>query len=359
MQMLKITKKRTFENLDSNNPYHQKVVGVIDEWTKTKQIIVSTSGSTGEPKQIQLEENQVKTSIRQTQKAFSLTSETIGFCCLSVEFIAGKLMLLRAWEIGYEVCIVEPSSNPFIVLNKKEINYLLSNQTHLFFAFVPLQLTAIFTDNHSVEIINNTKTIVVGGAKINEQLIEKIQSINTPVFATYGMTETVTHVAIRRENGEQKSNYFTTLEGIEIRKNLVNCLEIKGLTTKNNWLTTTDLVEIYDKNSFELLGRIDNIINSGGIKISLEKVEDSIEKILKKLQINTPFFCYGQPDEKLGQRLVLYIEIKKTDEILHQIEIGLKDLPKFEQPKKIHLLSQFFWTKSGKIDKLKTSHVFH
>lgn len=356
--MLFISSDETVINTSPNNPYYKKALELREKWfSEATEFKIHTSGSTGKPKEIILTRNQIKASISQTQKAFNLLAGDTAFCCLNIEYIAGMLMLFRAFEIGMDVLIIEPSATPFETLGNQQ--YLLqSSKGNNFFAFVPLQIENILEKNP--EALLTAKAIIVGGASINEATFEKIQQITKPIYATYGMTETVTHIAIKRLNGVEKTDYFEVLEGIEIKTDERNCLQIKSQTTNNEWITTNDIVELIDDSKFSLVGRADNIINSGGVKIQLENVEKEIETALKSNAIHTRFFCYGIADEKLGQKLILVFEAEnevkvKNDEIL---EILKQKLSKFEVPKEIYWIKQFAETLTNKIDKNKTVNEF-
>jgi o-succinylbenzoate---CoA ligase len=265
--------------------------------------------------------------------------------CLNVEYIAGMMMLVRGMVLGLKLTIIEPSGNPF---------QELENTIFDFYAFVPLQLENILNEEKNVAILNQAKAIIVGGAAVNEVLEQKIQQLNVPTFSTYGMTETVSHIAIRRLNGENKSEHFKVLESVKIGLDDRNCLNIISESSNNKLVQTNDIVEIVSKKEFRLIGRFDNIINSGGVKIQLEKVEKAIEK---EIQIFNPkrYFAYGIPDEKLGQKLVLVVETDIFDEKLKEVFLSKIKLilPKYEIPKEIIFIKSFQETPTGKIDKKK------
>lgn len=357
-EMLFISSDGTIINTSSNNPYYKKALELREKWfSEAENFTIHTSGSTGKPKEIILTRSQIKASISQTQKAFNLVEGDTAFCCLNIEYIAGMLMLFRAFEIGMDVLVVEPSSNPFESLGNQQ--YLLqSSKGNNFFAFVPLQIENILEKNP--ESLLTAKAIIVGGASVNETTLEKIQQISKPIYATYGMTETVTHIAIKQLNGVEKTDYFEILEGIEIKTDSRNCIQIKGQTTNNEWITTNDVVELINEKQFKLIGRADNIINSGGVKIQLEKVENVVEKILHEKLINQRFFCFGILDEKLGQKLVLIIEGETQSESNNtEIITALSQkLPKFEVPKEIFWIERFIETPTNKIDKNRIINEF-
>ena len=324
--------------------YEQKAVDFCQKWLAGQQeFILKTSGSTGEPKPIILTRNQMIASAKLTGKTFGLQAGDKALVCLNVEYIAGIMMLVRGIELGLKFTVVEPSGNPF---------QMIKNPVFDFYAFVPLQMQTLLKNEKNKKILNCAKAIIIGGAAINEVLENEIQSLEVPVYSTYGMTETVSHIAIRRMNGSNKSNNFQVLENVKIGLDERNCLNIVAEASNNELIQTNDIVEILNGNEFKLMGRFDNIINSGGVKIQLEKVEKLIENEIKLLTLNR-FFAYGIPDDKLGQKLVLIVE---GEEVKSEIkELFFKNihaiLSKYEVPKEIYFVKSFVETQTGKIDK--------
>ncbi len=361
--MVFLEKDGTYINTDSSNKYYDKVLIFKRLWESGQEIFeIQTSGSTGKPKNISLTRKQMITSAKMTAQAFDLKEGDTVFCCLNIEYIAGMMMLVRAFEIGMDLIVVEPSSNPFVGI-EKHLYLLMSNRGKNFIGFVPLQIQTILEETPQfIEILNAAKSIIIGGASVNDSLLEKIQKINSPVFATYGMTETITHIAIKRLNGRNKDDFFNTISGVNIKLNKQNCLMIQSKSIDNEWITTNDVAEIVNSSSFILHGRLDNVINSGGVKIQLEKIEKVGEGILGKLQLNGRYFAYSLPDEKLGERLILVIEneISSTQDFI-KIDIikAFKEiLPKFEVPKEVFFVKKMIETPTGKIDKIKTINAF-
>lgn len=324
--------------------YEQKVIDFCQKWLAGHtEFITTTSGSTGEPKPIILTRNQMIASAKLTGKTFGLQEGDRALVCLNVDYIAGMMMLVRGIELGLKLTIVEPSGNPFQTIN---------NQVFDFHAFVPLQMQNLLENKNNMLILNSAKAIIVGGAAVNEVLENAIQNLEVPVYSTYGMTETVSHIAIRRINGMNKSNNFQVLKGVKIGLDQRNCLNIIAEASNNELIQTNDIVEIMNENEFQLLGRLDNIINSGGVKIQLEKVEKLIENEIKILNPKR-YFTYGIPDDKLGQKLVLIVEGEKVEsEIKTLFFKNIQSiLSKFEIPKDVYFVKNFVETQTGKIDK--------
>ena len=357
----------TYINTNSSNAYYDKVLIFKHLWESGQEnFTIQTSGSTGTPKQITLTRKQLVASAKMTAKAFDLQAGDTAFCCLNIEYIAGMMMLIRAFEVGMNLIVVEPSANPFLGI-EKHLYLLSTNRGRNFFAFVPLQIQTILEQTPKfVEILNSAKVIIIGGASVNESIIEKIQKIYRPVYATYGMTETITHIAIKRLNGSAKDDFFNTLAGVYIKLNEDSCLMIKSKSVGNQWITTNDVAEIINESSFVLHGRIDNVINSGGVKIQLEKIEKVGEGILEKMQLVGRYFVFSLPDEKLGERMIFVLEKTNEKELASKVDATKVDilrafkeiLPKFEVPKEVFFVEKIVETPTGKIDKIKTINAY-
>jgi len=312
----------------------------LESWfSKSDVIIVKTSGSTGTPKSISLQKEFVINSAKATGAFFDLQENTTALLCLPIQYIAGKLMLIRALTLGWKLDIIESNSNPLKTVEKQ----------YDFTAMVPLQL------QNSISKIHLIKKLIVGGGVVSSALQEKLQTVSTNVFATYGMTETITHIAVKKLNhsdsfGEKMSrlDFYQTLPNITIYKDERNCLVIEAPKVADEIIFTNDVIELVSDRHFKWLGRFDNVINSGGVKLHPEKIEEKLAKI-----ISTRFFVIGIPDEKLGEKLILFIEGNHKEMSFENI-----DLTKFEIPKEIYFLNQFIETASGKIKRKKTFDFF-
>ena len=334
-----------FQNLPiPTSEYEQKIVDFCQKWlVRQQEFVLKTSGSTGEPKQIILTRNQMIASAKLTGKTFGLNEGDSALVCLNVEYIAGIMMLVRGMELGLKLTIVEPSGNPL---------QNLENSGFDFYAFVPLQLQNILENEKNIEFLNKAKAIIVGGAAVNKVLEKEVQKISVPVYSTYGMTETVSHIAVKRLNGVNKNDSFQVLEGVIIGIDERNCLNIIAEASNNLLIQTNDIVEIINEKEFQLIGRFDNIINSGGVKIQLEKVEKLIENETKILNAKR-YFAYGIEDERLGQKLVLFVEGETVNhDLKNTFLINIQSvLSKYEIPKEIYFVERFMETATGKIDK--------
>lgn len=338
--------------------YIAQTVQFCQEWLHGKaNFTIHTSGSTGAPKPIQISRQQMEASAKATAQALDLQKGHTALVCINTNYIGGKMMLVRGLQIGMDMVIVEPSAYPlanFIKFPTRNIDFC---------AFVPLQLLAILKSEEREENqqqLNEMRAIIVGGAPVSAELEYLLQSVQTPVYNTYGMTETVSHIALKRLNGKEKSPYYQVLPQTEIGTDARNCLTITAPVTNFETIITNDKVRLIDDKHFEWLGRVDNVINSGGIKIQIEKVENEIDKILTEHHLFCRFVIIGLSDAKLGEMLVLVLEDigKKTKDIDNAeqdriLKLLKQKLNKYEVPRKIISLPQFPQTVSGKIDRLK------
>jgi O-succinylbenzoic acid--CoA ligase len=325
----------------------KNALNFVQEWTsETKQFVLKTSGSTGEPKEILVTRQQMIDSAKQTIKALQLKPNQTSLLCINSNFIGGKMMIVRSLLNQMNLIIEEPTSNPLI-----KINEVID-----FMAIVPLQLNKIITEQSTKKKLNTIKSVIVGGGKVDYTLEDQLQNVTCPVYATYGMTETVSHIALQKLNGQKKSPYFTTLDKVIIDKDDRGCLTINAPVTNHKTIVTNDLVDLIDKNTFRWLGRIDNVINSGGIKIQSEQLERKIEEEFFKMKMTNRFFIYGVDDQLLGNKIILFIEGKdKNKPILDNLK---KVLTKFEMPKNIYFIEFFNETDTGKIQRDATVNSF-
>ena len=316
----------------------EEVYTFLKKWFDEAEFVeVKTSGSTGKPKTIQLKKEFMKNSALATGAFFNLKENTTALLCMSPNYIAGKMMLVRALELGWQLDVVEPTSNP--------LNYL--NKTYDFSAMVTLQL------HNSLNEIYKIKKLIVGGGVVSNELLSKIQNIETEVFATYGMTETITHIAVKQLNKLRYSklvseSHYQVLPNINISQDSRGCLVIDAPEITSEKIITNDLVELISENQFNWLGRFDSIINSGGVKLIPEQIEEKLSSI-----ISERFFVTGFQDAVLGEKLVLIVEGVKNKAILNKVKT-LKTLSKFEKPKEIYFLNSFIETPTKKINRPKT-----
>lgn len=306
---------------------------------------LQTSGTTGPPKKILVTRDQLLTSANLTIDYLGLQKEYNALICLDTHYIAGIMMLVRSLESGMNMHVSQPSANPF-----EKISSTIKID---FAALVPYQVQAILKSDKRDRF--NEGVFLIGGAPLSKKIIDELQSCSGKFYATYGMTETLSHIALQRLNGENPEKYFQALPGITLQIDERGCLVVLAPHINSTAIITNDLVKLIDHNKFIWLGRADNIINSGGIKIIPEKIEVVVESIFDELKLEHRFFIAGLPHSELGQSVSLIIE-GKLSELLEQsiLELMKKKLSRYEVPKSIQYSPAFVQTETGKINKAKT-----
>lgn len=329
---------QTLEGLDliefclSQKEEHLKSIGhFLEQWMIEDYFIsVQTSGSTGQPKSMKVEKKHMLMSAANTANYFLFQKHQTALLSLPVSYIAGKMMVIRALYSGLNLICIPPSSQPLKSIDKElKIDFA---------PFTPMQM-------HKVEDTNNIKTILLGGAAVDNELEEKCQMLNAAIYHGYGMTETLSHIALRRVNGKQASKAYQALNGIHFSVDEKNCLMIHA-SFLNQIIVTNDVVELLDSKTFIWKGRADFVINSGGIKLFPEEIERKINALIK-----SNFFIGSIPDPILGEKLCLFIEGEALDnESIKNIKEKMTDvLEKYEMPKNIYFIPSFSYTTSGKI----------
>jgi len=363
------------------NTISSSAFSFLSDWfNKEDFITVQTSGSTGKPKLIQLKKEYMVNSAIATGTYFNLEEATTALLCLSTDYIAGKMMLVRALVLGWHIDVIEPSSYPLNGISKQ----------YDFCAMVPLQLQNSLNDLSLVE------KIIVGGGVVSKELQEKIANLKTEIFATYGMTETITHIAVKRLNhivimskAKQSVNYkkqitsienepgnddaYDILPNINISKDTRDCLVIYAPKVSDSQIVTNDIVEVISATKFKWLGRYDNVINSGGVKLVPEQIENKLSAV-----IDRRFFVAGITDAVFGEKLIIVIEainseIATTEQARFRNDVknvtssdsdenrdciekirNLKSLSKYEIPKEIYFIEEFVETETKKIHRQAT-----
>lgn len=325
-------KKLALTLLNNDANYLKEIGDFLLQWQNNSEtIILKTSGSTGVPKPIVMQKQAMVNSAIATGLHFNLNQKDKALLCLPAHYIAGKMMLVRALVIGLELDSIEPKANLFIDLDKQ----------YKFAAMVPMQL------ENNLDKLNNIKVLIVGGAQVSSGLHLKLQHLKTNVFETYGMTETVTHIAVKQLNNGNaiKKNSFKILPNIIISQDERQCLVVEAPKLSEKIIITNDVVLLHSKNDFEWLGRADNIINSGGIKIFPEQLEAKLKPYIKER-----FFIASKQHKILGEQIVLIVE-----SITKPLDTAVfKNLKYFEKPKQIFNVSKFVETTSGKIKRKET-----
>ena len=311
---------------------YERSVGhfLLDWFDNSAMIEMQTSGTTGTPKTITVEKQAMVNSALATGDFFDLHPGSKVLHCLPTKYVAGKMMFVRGFILGLDMDFVAPSSHP---MHNNDTKYD-------FVAMVPLQA------QNSLKQLANVKKMIIGGVRLGKTLSAALKKMPIQAYETYGMTETITHIAAKKI-GEKA---FTVLPGVTISYDDKQCLVIHAPRISEEVIVTNDLVELVNENQFVFLGRIDNIINSGGIKLIPEIIEEKLSH-----KIPGRFFVIGKPDDTLGEKLVLVVEGEKQE-----FEPDFFDLlDRFEKPKEILFVPKFVETGSGKIMRKETLKKAH
>ncbi len=287
---------------------------------------VFSSGSTGKPKEYRLEKEHMLNSARMTGERFKLPAESEVLGCLPLSYVAGKLMMVRAIELGWHIDLVMPSRNPLEKVTKR----------YDFTALTAYQV------KHSLNHLYKSRKTIIGGGPVDEALVESLKGRHTRAYHTYGMTETSTHVGIR-ELYPKHEEFFTALPGIKVRLNGADCLIVDAPDLINEPIVSNDLAIVEGNKRFKILGRTDNVIITGGIKIHPESVENKLSKY-----IDGRFFISSEAEKDLGQQVVIYVE---GDEVDMESAFAKAKLDRFEKPRRIIFVPQFAETHTAKVDR--------
>lgn len=307
----------------------------LKEWENDDdEIILKTSGSTGQPKKMIVKKQWLLNSAKMTGDFFKLQANQTALLCMSPEFVAGKMMILRALIHDMQLLLAPVNSNPLKHLTVEKIDFA---------AMVPLQVKTILKEEP--DKLENIKQLIVGGAPLLQTEINALKDYDISVYETFGMTETLSHVALKPIH--QNNNVFHALGDVSFSsKN--NCLVIHAPTLGQPNLQTNDVVELLSSQSFIWKGRADFVINSGGVKIHPEEVEKMLETLLP----SNRFFVFGVKDVQLGEKVTLicekdlYIDKNQLDQLFQ--------LHPYWKPRNIIYLPHIKRTANGKINRPDT-----
>ena len=306
---------------------------IIDWFSDNEHIALHTSGSTGKPKEIQLPKTAMYSSAVRTAAFFKLSKGDSALLCLPIRYIAGKMMLVRALVLGLDLDIIPPKTK------------LQIEKNYTFTALIPTQANASF------DLLGKFKTVLIGGAPIADELRKRIGKTHSHCIETYGMTETLTHVATRTLKDADKP--FKAMPGIGLSMDENDCLVLEVPYIPLSPIVTHDIVSIVGDDTFKLLGRRDWVINSGGMKIFPKALEEILAPYMK-----FPFFFTGMPDAELGEKLVLLTEApaskKTTIMAIAQQYLGTN---KYHIPKAVVCIPAFKYTSTGKLDRIASQKV--
>ena len=304
----------------------------LEEWNNPSLYVhVQTSGSTGAPKPMLVEKQRMLNSARITCDFLGLHEGDSALLCMSLDYIAGKMMVVRSIERGLKLITVPPSGHPLSPLST--LHSPLD-----FAAMVPMQVYNSLQVPEEKERLMQIRHLIIGGGAIDDALAAALKTFPNHVWSTYGMTETLSHIALRRLNGPDASEYYTPFPSVKVSLNEEGCLVIDAPLVCPERLVTNDIAEL-SAGRFRILGRKDNVICSGGIKIQIEMVERQLRPHLQ-----TPFLITKRPDAKFGEAVVLLTE-GAVDEARAVCE---RILPKYHHPRVYLHVDQIPLTETGK-----------
>lgn len=327
--------------ITTEEDFFADLVSFLEEWFDDSPLIkVHTSGSTGKPKEMMVKKDYMENSARLTCATLGLKAEDKALLCMPLKYIAGKMLVVRALVCGLELIIQKPCGHPLSDITE-----------HIkFAAMIPLQVYNSLLVDEEKEKFKNIDTVIIGGGSIDAAMEKKLKDFPNRIYSTYGMTETLSHIALRKINGEDASSYYKPFDTVKISVDENNALIIEAPAVSDIILHTNDIVDLKEDGSFRIIGRKDNIINTGGIKIQIEQVEEKLKEI-----IDFPFAITSVPDNKFGEIIILLIESNTIPQnISEKIE---SILSKYERPKKIFTVKRIPTTETGKISRAKCKEM--
>ena len=312
----------------------------LQDWnSQSDTVAVRTSGSTGTPKTLLVEKRRMLASARMTCDFLNLKAGDSALLCMSLDYIGAKMMVVRAIERNLRLVEVVPSGHPLAEI-AEEIDFA---------AMVPLQVYNSLQVPDERQKLMKIKHLIIGGGAIDKKMQEELRTFPNAVWSTYGMTETLSHIALRRISGPETTDWYTPLAGVTIGLTENQCLTISAPYLSDTTLITNDIAEIDSNGNFKILGRADNVINSGGVKIQIEEVERRLNDLgIDNVAIGS---C---ADEKFGEAVVLLNASKVSDSTLNQ---AISQLPKYWQPKHIIKVDAIPLTENGKIARQKVKDL--
>lgn len=329
LEIVQYCKASTQENI--------RQLGIFfSEWMSDRATLeVQTSGSSGAPKIISVEKAQMLQSAAMTASFFAFQPGQTALLCLPVHYIAGKMMIVRALYSGLNLYCIEPESNPLRSLPEDVIIH--------FAPLIPMQLA-------DTGAVKSVRKILLGGAPVGPAQEESLQHVSADIYHGFGMTETLSHIAVRRLNGPARSEVYQALEGVVFDVDDHDCLII-DVPFLPRRVSTKDVVHLISEHEFVWRGRLDHVVNSGGVKLYPEEIEKKLNDL-----IAGPFFIAGLPDERFGEKLCLFIQGASPAEPAFQDllrELAAR-LDRYEKPRDIFFLKEFRMTRSGKIMRNET-----
>lgn len=302
--------------------------------------LVHTSGSTGKPKPLLVEKKRMEASARLTCEVLALKPGDSALLCMPLDYIAGKMMVVRSIVGKLNLVCVEPSGHPLKGLNEAPV----------FAAMVPMQVYNSLKVDEERRLLCGIKHLIIGGGAVSKEMAAELHTLPNAVWSTYGMTETLSHIALRRLNGNEASEWYEPFESVDVALNDEGCLMINAPLVCSKTLITNDIAEIApDGRHFRIRGRKDNVICSGGIKMQIEEIEAKLHP-----HVNVPFIITKRKDEKFGETVVMLAETKDIDMLK---AVCQERLSKYEQPHYYIYTNRIPTTETGKPARAKAMEM--
>lgn len=319
-----------------------ELVGFLNEWfSVSATLTVHTSGSTGTPKVMQADKQRMMSSARMTLSFLGLQRGDTALLCMPLRYIAGKMVVVRSLVGGLNLIPVAPSGHPL---------QGLADSPH-FAAMIPMQVYNSLQVPEENRLLRGIKHLIIGGGAIDGKLEEVLRTFPNDVWSTYGMTETLSHIALRKLNGKDASEWYTPFKDIGLSQSAEGTLVVSAPQVCADTLHTNDLVEFDVQGRFRIWGRKDNTINTGGVKVQIERVEACLKPLMP-----CPFQITSAPDEKFGERIVMLVE-QPSGEMSAPIEKAVSLLPAYWRPKQIISVSALPLTETGKPDRARAKRM--
>lgn len=304
----------------------------VSDWqSDSPTLLVHTSGSTGKPKPMLVEKRRMEASARITCGFLGLRAGDTALLCMPLDFIAGKMVVVRSLVWGLRLMAVEPSGHPLKGLT----------ESPTFAAMVPMQVYNSLKVEEERRLLRDIKHLIIGGGAVNSDMAEELRGFPNAVWSTYGMTETLSHIALRRLSGAEASEWYEPFDAVGVTTNADGCLVIDAPAVCAQPLVTNDIAEIApDGRRFRIRGRRDNVVCSGGLKLQIEEMEARLQP-----HLNVPYMISKRPDDKFGEAVVL---LAVTDDMESVCEVCRKHMPRYEQPRYFLAVSELPMTPTGK-----------
>lgn len=334
--------KKLIHLTPESQEWENSIACFFDRWFDAGEYMeFKTSGSTGTPKSIRAKKNYMKVSASNTIDFLGLQEGDTALLCLPVDYISGSMMLVRSLVGNLKLYTTKPCLNPFFC----------SSMPFDFVAMTASQVFKTLENKRQRELFCSSRNIIIGGSALDKSLEDKLKNIDTNIYSTYGMTETLSHIALRKIDKTSDSDWYKPLRGVNVSLSKDNTLVIDADSISDDTIITNDIAEINADGNFRILGRLDNVINTGGVKVQIEDIERKLSSNMGISIVAT----YVQ-DDLLGQKIVLLIK-EDCRHLQNEIDIAIKSLSKYERPKHILFVENLPFTRTGKYDRVKARHI--